>query len=83
MRIRRIFTGNYGHGAGPGPAGNIVVMSFSAGLAGAAAVIALRLFVPGLASLVSPVTAPLVCGGVAFVATLLTLLSVRSGTDPE
>jgi hypothetical protein len=45
--------------------------------------VALRLFVPGLAGLVSAVAAPLVCGGMVFVGTLLTLLAIRGGADAE
>jgi hypothetical protein len=79
----KLVGGNPGDGAGTTPVGNAFVLSFSSGLAGAAAMVALRLFVPGLAGLVSAVAAPLVCGGMVFVGTLLTLLAIRGGADAE
>ena len=79
----KLVGGNPGDGAGTAPVGNAFVLSFSSGLAGAAAMVALRLFVPGFAGLVSAVAAPLVCGGMVFVGTLLTLLAIRGGADAE
>lgn len=70
-------------GAWPNPAGNAFVLAFSAGLAGAAAVTALRLFVPGLAGMLPAFAGPVVCGGGAFLATLVALLFARSGGDGD
>jgi serine/threonine protein kinase len=70
-------------GAGANPAGNVFVLAFSAGLAGAAAITALRLFVPGLAGLLPAFAGPVVCGVGAFLATLVVLLASRGGRDGE
>jgi hypothetical protein len=59
------------------------VLAFSAGLAGAAAVTALRLFVPGLAGLLPSFAGPVVCGGSVFLTTLVSLLFARAGGDGE
>jgi hypothetical protein len=59
------------------------VLAFSAGLAGAAAVTALRLFVPGLAGMLPAFAGPVVCGGGVFLATLVTLLFARGDGDRE
>lgn len=79
--LRSFFLGR--PGAGPNPAGNAFALAFSAGLAGAAAVTALRLFVPGLAGMLPAFAGPVVCGGGVFLATLVTLLSARGGGDGE
>jgi serine/threonine protein kinase len=79
--LRSFFLGR--PGAGPNPAGNAFVLSFSAGLAGAAAVTALRLFVPVLAGMLPAFAGPVVCGGGVFLATLVTLLFARGGGDGE
>jgi serine/threonine protein kinase len=76
--LRSFFLGR--PGAGPNPAGNAFLLAFSAGLAGAAAVMALRLFVPGLAGMLPAFAGPVVCGGV-FLVTLVTLLFARGGAD--
>lgn len=79
----KLVAGNPSDGAAAPTIGNAFILSFSSGLAGAAAIVALRLFVPGLAGLVSAVNAPLVCGGMVFVATLLTLLAIRGGKEAD
>ena len=79
--IRAFFLGR--SGGGPNPAGNVVVLAFSAGLAGAAAVTALRLFLPGVAGMLPTWVGPLVCGGGVFLATLVVLLAARGGRDGE
>lgn len=65
--------------AGANPAGNAFVLAFAAGLAGAAAITALRLFVPGLAGLLPAFAGPVVCGVGVFLAALVGLLSARGG----
>ncbi len=70
-------------GVGGNPAGNVFVLAFSAGLAGAAAITALRLFVPGLAGLLPALAGPVVFGVGAFLATLVVLLASRGGGDGE
>jgi hypothetical protein len=77
--LRSFFLGR--PGAGPNPAGNAFLLAFSAGLAGAAAVMALRLFVPGLAGMLPAFAGPVVCGGGVFLVTLVTLLFARGGAD--
>ncbi len=79
--LRSFFLGRLG--AGPNPAGNAFVLAFSAGLAGAAAVTALRLFVPGLAGLLPSFAGPVVCGTGVFLTTLVSLLFARGGGDGE
>ena len=81
--IRGLFLGGPQRVSGQGRPGNVFVLAVSAGLAGAAAVTALRLFVPGLAGLLPAFAGPLVCGGLAFLATLVMLLSGRSGGEEE
>ncbi|MCY3015052.1 MAG: serine/threonine-protein kinase [Planctomycetota bacterium] len=81
--IRGFFLGGPERVSGQGRPGNVFVLAVSAGLAGAAAVTALRLFVPGLAGLLPAFAGPLVCGGLAFLATLVMLLSGRSGGEEE
>ena len=81
--IRGLFLGGPERVSGKGRPGNVFVLAVSAGLAGAAAVTALRLFVPGLAGLLPAFAGPLVCGGLAFLATLVMLLSGRSGGEEE
>ena len=81
--IRGLFLGGPERVSGQGRPGNVFVLAVSAGLAGAAAVTALRLFVPGLAGLLPAFAGPLVCGGLAFLATLVMLLSGRSGGEEE
>ena len=81
--IRGFLLGGPESMSGQGRPGNVFVLAVSAGLAGAAAVTALRLFVPGLAGLLPAFAGPLVCGGLAFLATLVMLLSGRSGGEEE
>ena len=79
--IRDFFLGR--PGAVKNPAGNVFVLAFSAGLAGAAAITALRLFVPVLAGMLPAFAGPVVCGVGVFLAALVTLLSARGSGDGE
>jgi len=81
--VREFLFGGPERTSGQGRTGNVLVLAVSVGLAGAAAATALRLFTPGLAGLLPAFAGPLVCGGLAFLATLVVLLSGRSGGEEE
>jgi len=81
--VRAFLFGGEGRGEEQGRPGNVFALAVSAGLAGAAAVTALRLCVPGLAGWLPALAAPLVGGGLAFLAALVIVLSGRSGGDGE